>query len=368
MTPPHELEPDQLRLDGNRIYIGPGDGAPWVIASALPFYYGDLFTIKRDSDKRKMLHFLLTDPASGVAGFKRTSHRSSPYLKSYLKKAHAEHDPAPCHYVEIHPFASLQKIQQHLLKHCFADLWIDPEKPRILFSQFSRGEIEETWREFVETRICPNWPDLGFDGLKTGESRRRWHRAMENGSGCNACINNPLHGVEVFIRCCRFFQRHRTRFLAAIKKWVVDTIQDNDNRLFYQGAEKKPRPGKEVARRHIHMRYGEKNDLVAYVCEPGEDGIIGVHRLIFEMFRRWDAHAAYRIKTAYGLDFRDDMTGAVKRIHEDREWLEKNRNPDREYSCHVVNWPAVEPRAGFDPHEGGGPGKHRTDRSAGMEP
>ncbi len=338
MKLPLDIEPGRIRLENRIIHLDLGDRGPRVRLSDIPFR-GDLPRgVGRESDQRKILHFLFTDKASGFADLRPHGNFFRPVLKSWLKGARAQHDPAPGRHVDLYPFTSLQSIQWHLLKHCFADHWRSRDKPRFLLSQFSRDDIEEKWRDFLAKRICPSWPST--DGLKAGGRAWPWNSDIPEKRGCMACVNNPRHGADAFIRCVRFFQSYRIPYLSAIKKWMVDTIQDNGNLLVYEGLRDAPTSGNRIARRHIHMVYGEVDDLYAYVCEPGRDGGIGVHLMIFERFGpTGGVGAAYRIKTAYGLAYAHSREGAKKRIHEDRTRLRKKRNPDEEACCHVVNWP-----------------------------
>lgn len=159
---------------------------------------------------------------------------------SELQPVEVQHDPRPDHNLKMYPFNSEESIQWHLLRHGFADYWVNPQDPNIL-SDLNNSTRNAIWKEFINIVKCPRWC-IDFPGKSENEAKNQWQKALNIWtkipgearivSGCNQC--RKKNSDKQFRTCYDFYKEYRSIFLKKIKAWIIETIQDNNCLYFYK--------------------------------------------------------------------------------------------------------------------------------------
>ncbi len=319
-----------LRIDGEKYKMGP--------------YFPYCNDAGDDSDKLKVLHYLLTSKHSEIKQLYDKDGFVYPNPTSMLKKVNVGHDPAPNCSLMIHPFNSLESIQWHLLVHGIADYWLQNKKIFLLSGIIPEDDMAYIWDNFVRNVRCKRW-SIDLPHLRRFESKSKWEserdKLRSKHPGCHGCFHCiDEQGMEKFLKCCVFFEEYRNEFLKRIRRWIVDTIQDNDNIHLYRDAEDVLPDGATPARRHVHTISEGRGNLYAYVTERRSDGKVDIFIIIFKLFGTHSENVLkYSIKSSYGLETRRSEKKALSFIKENaKNWKEDARITNY---CYKTNWNAT---------------------------
>jgi len=299
-----------------------------------------------EDDRLKILHYLLTAPKSGATHLSLKLEYCETQLSSALRPVRVDHDPFPGNSIFMHPFSSLQSIQWHLLCHGIADYWLNSEQPIILPNKIDEDMVS-MWQSFQKTVNCKRWGSIDFSDRQNFQAnKKQWFKTRKKVKrkqrkknqpthGCAGCIDE--HGVDDFLKCCRFFEDYRITYLNRINMWVKKTIQDKDMLGYY----KNPEQAKSFhpARRHIHMRNRRTNDIYAYVIDSSYNNIHDVYLMVFEQKSRHKDR--YTIRTVYGIASHDTEKEALQSINNHAMEQKHKEKVEFNHYCHKINWEEI---------------------------
>lgn len=321
-----------------------------IPACELPYYHTEVFSVNNEKDKIRMVHYFLTNAFGGLKKVPKKNGIKRREIGSILKMVKAEHDPFPDYMLHLFSYGSLQSIQWHLLCHGIADYWINPGKPYLISGIIPEGEMKSVWSDFINQVQCERWGIKDLPAKNSGWRKKKWRetrnklrerfgRDLQNVyglHGCYNCINEQ--GAEKFIRCCNFFEKYRMQYLEKLRKWIIDTIKDNNLSYDYGKDRNALRDGKVSARRHIHATNKGTDELHAYVIDKEDGGKIHVYLMIFQLtkFNPVDI-SIYRLKTVYGIKSENSCAKAKTFITE----RVKHTSLTCNYFCHPSNWDAI---------------------------
>ena len=259
--------------------------------------------------------------------------------KSLLKPIIIKHDPYPNRYLNLLCFDTLEKLQWHLIRHAFIDTWYQyPSKqPPILEGKINNTEIEKYWSSFLSEVKCKRW------GFEPAVYRKK--KGLLTPEGCHRCSKEQ--GFSTFAKCVELFNEPLTKFLARIRGWIADTVQDSKMHIYYKD---NLTPNKELSfsRRHVHMKWRKNDDMLAYaICNKNKQsqeknvyilkfGIIQ-NNMIHKIRQLPEKYSiTYQIKTVHGIGTAPEKELAENIIIED--FRKKNRKNVNVIYCHPVNW------------------------------
>ena len=259
--------------------------------------------------------------------------------KSLLKPILIKHDPEPNQYLNLLFFDTLEKLQWHLIRHAFIDTWYQyPSKQLpVLEGKINNSEIEKYWSSFLSEVKCKRW------GFEPAVYRKK--KELLTSEGCHRCSKEQ--GFSTFAKCVELFNEPLTKFLARVRGWIADTVQDSKMHIYYKD-NLSLNQKLDFSRRHVHMHWRKKDDMLVYaICNKNNQskeqnvyilkfGIIQ-NNMIYKPTQIPEEHLiTYQVKTVYGLGTEPDKKLAENIIIED--FRKKNRKNVKIICCHPVNW------------------------------
>jgi len=293
-------------------------------------------------DRKKLLAYLL-DRDKKVPEIRLRDNKICE-LRPVLKQVRVWHDPVPWQILTLQAHESLEKTQWHVLRHGFIDGWLN-KKPTVL-PWNNKEDLKQALKDFSNQVGCPRW---SLNPKKLEQSKKFWKERLDSHtksyyskqtiSGCADCILE--HGVDTFIRCLDFFTDYRASYLRQVRKWAVDTIQDNPCLYFYLNGGALKANGPAPKRKHVHIDQRTRNQLFAYIKEPRND-FIDVFVMIYGLRPSKADTLQYLIKTVYGIGHAVSETEAGRWIrshahyHYYRSWSQNSSTC--KIKCHPINW------------------------------
>ena len=293
-----------------------------------------------NDDKIKIIEYLLTSKYSPVKNIYLGYSKYKIEFKNPYNITEIEADPKQGFGFSIETFQYLSSMQWHMISHCIVDHFFSKKKqPAILICKTE--ELSKKWDKFVSKIKCPRW---GVS-LTAKDSFNQWVRIRQSVNetykkefsqnscqGCVGCIEK--HGAKKFIKCLQFFEELRTEYLKTIKRWIVNTIRDQENIQYYKG-EKTIYNDTALNRRHIHTQNDGLESIYAYVLDEN-NGIINIYRMFFNL-SSINGNKIYQIKTAYGIGTCKNKEESLDLVREDLADIRRKKTIIN--YCHESNWP-----------------------------
>lgn len=310
-----------------------------ISLNQFPYYW----LSNKIEDKIEIIRYLLTSDKSPVSSiyYLKKYCKYKIELKNPYKLTEIEADPKQGFGFNIEIFKHLSSMQWHMISHCIADHFISKKKQSAILI-CKTDELSKKWNEFVSEIKCARW---GID-LTANDSYEQWMRirqsvneaykkesSQKSCQGCIGCIEQ--HGLENFIKCLRFFEKFRTKYLIKIKQWIVDTIRDQKNIKHYKN-EKTICNDTVLSRRHIHTQNDGLDSVYAYVMNEN-NGITNIYRMFFVFCGNINGNKTYQIKTAYGIGVCENKEKSLDLIREDVADIRRKETIIN--YCHESNWP-----------------------------
>jgi len=318
-----------------------------IPAREISCYYNEIFNVNNEENKIKIVHYFLTNASLDLNKIHLKSKSYYRQIAPILKMIKAEHDPLPDHTLHLFLYNSLQSVQWHLLSHGITDLWMNPHKPYLTYRIIPENKMKSVWSGFIDHVQCERWGIKDLPYKNSVWCKKKWQRRRNkliersgqlkhNARGCNNCINEQ--GAKKFITCCDFFEEYRIKYLEKLRKWIINTIQDN-NLVYHYGKDRNMLPeGKVSSRKHIHATNVGTEDLMAYVIDQGDDEKNHVYLMIFQLVQsNLTDISRYRLKTVYGIASKNSYKEAETYINESIKHTGLTFN----YFCHPTNWDAI---------------------------
>lgn len=320
-----------------------------IPAKQLPYYSFEIKNLKNNNYKETMVHYILTTPKLGLKKILVSGNNYKIEVAPILQCIKAQHDPEPCHNLFLYLYASLQSIQWHLLSHGIVDYWMNPTQPFLMSEIINPKTMQESWDGFLGEVNCPRWGEeciniKPYDSNRQGfkdqwdKQRRKLNTYAGNikVQGCYQCIDE--YGAEQFIKCCNYFLPIRNNYLTRLRKWVINTIQDNNFNYYYENSKLPIKKGKESKRRHIHATDNGTGSLWAYVIEEASDKKSNIYIMKFKLDNHIGAAKNhYILKTVYGFKTENSFEEAETTIKAAVNNTTKRLNI--RYRCYSSNLP-----------------------------
>jgi len=266
--------------------------------------------------------------------------------KSLLKPIAIKHDPNPKQYLHLQFFDTLEKLQWHLIRHAFIDNWYQyPSKqPPVLEGKIDKAEIKKYWSLFLSEVKCKRW---GFKPEEYRNDKKRFNEKFLNKQDCHRCSQE--HGDSTFQKCVELFNNPLNTFLARVRGWISDTVQDSKMHKYYKSGVILDNT-LNFSRRHVHMEWRKNNVMLAYaICNKnmnehfqGKNVYILKFKIIQNNRMNKIRHISknhsliYQIKTVHGIGTEPNKELAENIIYEDcRDKLREGKNV---ICCHPLNW------------------------------
>jgi len=267
-------------------------------------------------------------------------------LKSLLKPMTIKHDPYAERYLYLLFFDTLEKLQWHLIRHAFIDNWYQyPSKqPPVLEGKMDKDEIKKYWDSFLSEVKCKRW---GFKPEEYINDKERFNKKFLKKQDCHRCSQE--HGGSTFKKCVELFNDPLNTFLARIRGWISDTVQDSKIHKYYKRGLILDNT-LNFSRRHVHMKWRGNDVMLAYaICNKNTNEHFqekNVYILKFKIIQNNRIHKIrqtpenhsiiYQIKTVHGIGTAAEKKLAENIIYED--FRKKDRNDVDVIHCHPVNW------------------------------
>ena len=282
--------------------------------------------INNKPDRQKIIHYLLTSEYSGAKYLEIKDEYCEIKMDSAFDTIKINNDPKHGESFNILLYTSLQSINWHLICHVIADHWIRPDKP-CLPEKILNNQVAEVWTDFQKKVECERWGKFNLTDQKLiHKYKTKWKN--ESYKRCFNCIND--YGVDQFLKCCRFLEPYKSRYISYIHKCVSNTIKNELD------AYNKP------LRRHLHIANNDRatNDIYAYIIEMINSKKYYVYLIIFQKIKGKD-NDLYKIKTIFGKYIRKSWEKAEQAVF-DHLKNKKDSDLEVEHYCHKDNWGIVQ--------------------------
>lgn len=320
MKLPIQIKPDDLTIKQNQICLKYNHQTYFM---ALP----DLEEIKTNNDSLKLMHYLLTSQYSGASHLTIEHDLCTIEMEKSFNHVIIPHDPEPDSSFTILPFSSLASLQWHTIKHVIIDYFVNNE---FTVLHLEKDQYSQIWQGFQNEIECCRWGTIDFLNLSKNKRKQEWGKLERQHNGCYGCIEN--HGIDQFIKCCRFLEVYRHDYINKVYKWVIDTIEDKSMLHGYSQtfSEKSFSPN----RLHVHgknLGNGQaRNVIQAYVIDQNNAKYV-VYLIIFTQTYRDN----YQVKTLYSRKkYYNSRADALEKIKK----TGKYNNIKKNYHCHEQNW------------------------------